>query len=96
MINANNLNHNFQILSKMRTLLAILIGTVCGITNLNQILAPIAFVVMQFFATGLIAVFSGNYRRYFNSMGELASGIPETTMMFICSWMLSYNLVYTL
>jgi hypothetical protein len=96
MVNVANLNHNFQTLSKMRTLLAILIGTVCGITNMNQILAPIAYVAFQLLATGLIAVTSGNYRRYFNNFGEIASGIPESVMMFICSWMLSYNLVYTL
>lgn len=96
MINMSNLAHNFTVLSRMRTLLALLIGTICGIVNCNQILAPLAYIVLQLAATAAFALASGNYRRYFNNLTEMASGIPEGVMMFICSWMLSYNLVYTL
>lgn len=96
MININSLAHNFTVLSRMRTLLALLIGAVCGIINCNQIVAPIAYIVIQLAATLVFGLAIGNYRRCFNSLTEVAAGIPESLMMFICSWMLSYNLVYTL
>lgn len=38
----------------------------------------------------------GNFKTYFNSMAEIASGIAESIMMFVSSWLVSYNLVYTL
>jgi len=80
----------------MRMLLALLIGTVCGIINCNQIVAPIAYMAIQLAATAVFAFAIGNYRRHFNNLTEVMSGIPEALMMFICSWMISYNLVYTL
>jgi len=76
MINVGNLTHNFTVLSRMRTLLALLIGTVCGIINCNQIVAPFAYVMFQLVATIVFAFALGNYRRHFNNLTEIASGIP--------------------
>ena len=76
MINVGNLAHNFTVLSRMRMLLALLIGTVCGIVNCNQIVAPLAYILFQLAATAVFVFATGNYRRHFNNLTEVASGIP--------------------
>lgn len=80
----------------MRVMTAILAGSICGILNMNQILAPFFFVGLQLLLTLLVIIATKNYRNYFNNLSEVSAGIVETTMMFICSWMISYNLVHHL
>ena len=77
-------------------MIAILIGVFCGIVNINQLTAALLYAVIQLLATPLIALSVKTHSNYFLSWTDILSGIAQSALMFLCSWMISYNLVYTL
>jgi hypothetical protein len=85
-----------QELSKIRLFIAILLGSISGILNLNQLIAPLIYFTIQLVVTPIITFKMKNYKDYFNNANELTSGITESILMFVCTWMITYNLVYTL
>lgn len=76
-------------------MIAILIGIFCGIINVNQILAVVLYAAVQVLVSPLILL-STDYKSNFVEKKDVLSGITGSILMFVCSWMISYNLVYTL
>lgn len=91
----HNHKHNMQVLTSTRTIVAILIGIFCGIINISQISAVGLYALIQLIVSPLI-LFTTNSSNNFVSKGDVFSGIAGALLMFVCSWMISYNLVYTL
>jgi hypothetical protein len=85
-----------QTLSSTRTVLSIVIGLFCGIINLNQLFAVVLYAVLQVAVSPLILFTLGNSKKYFLNKSDAFTGIAGSVLMFVCSWMISYNLVYTL
>ena len=85
-----------QNLTSTRTILAIFIGAFCGIVNMNQLLAVVLYAAIQLLVSPLILMSVGDHKNFFRQWSDVLGGIAGSVLMFVCSWMISYNLVYTL
>lgn len=85
-----------QNLSSTRTILAIFIGAFCGIVNMNNLLAIVLYAAIQLSVSPLILISVGDHKNFFRGWSDVLKGIPGSVLMFVCSWMISYNLTYTL
>ena len=92
----DNYKSNMKNLSSTRTMIAILVGVFCGIVNFNQLMAPLLYVGIQLVASPLILMLLQPSRNFFLNSSDVLSGIMQSALMFVCSWMIGYNLVYTL
>lgn len=90
-----NKKHNTQTLTSTRTVVAILVGVFCGIINASQLYAIGLYLAIQLIVSPLILL-STNHKSNFESKTDVLGGIAGSLLMFVCSWMISYNLVYTL
>jgi hypothetical protein len=54
------------------------------------------YAVLQIAVSPLILFTLGNSKKYFLNKSDAFTGIAGSVLMFVCSWMISYNLVYTL
>jgi len=51
---------------------------------------------MHVIVTGLIAIKIGDVGQFFMKKSDIFSGIGSGVLIFICAWMIVYNVVYTL
>ncbi len=71
-------------------------GIISGLLNVNQLLGPVVYIIMHIIITGLIAIKIGDTTQFFMKRMDIFSGIGSGVLIFLCAWMIVYNVVYTL
>ena len=71
-------------------------GIISGLLNVNQLLGPVVYIIMHIIITGLIAIKIGDTTKFFMKRMDIFSGIGSGVLIFLCAWMIVYNVVYTL
>ncbi len=87
---------NSKILERIRILISLLSGIVAGLLNVNQLLGPLIYFLMHALTTGLIVLKVKDTTQYFMKKSDVFSGIGSGVLIFLCAWMIVYNVVYTL
>lgn len=87
---------NGKTLERIRILVSLLSGIIAGLLNVNQLMGPIVYFIMHALITGLIVVKVKDPTEYFMKKADVFSGIGSGVLIFLCAWMIVYNVVYTL
>jgi hypothetical protein len=81
---------------RIRILVSLLSGIIAGLFNINQVLGPVVYLIMHVLMTGLMILKIGNVNKFFMKATDIFGGIGSGVLIFICAWMIVYNVVYTL
>lgn len=95
-INPKSMEYNMKVQEKMRILTSLLGGIISGVLNLNQLEGPLIYLGIHLVMTLLIAISVGSLERVFVKKSDVFSGISGGALIFICSWMIVFNIVYVL
>lgn len=95
-INPKHLIENSKTLERIRILVSLLSGILAGLLNVNQLMGPVVYIIMHLIITGLIVVKVKDTAQYFMKKTDVISGIGSGVLIFLCAWMIVYNVVYTL
>lgn len=95
-VNPKALVENGKTLERIRILVSLLSGIVAGLFNVNQLLGPIIYFLIHALTTGLIVVKVKDTTQFFMKKADVFSGIGSGVLIFLCAWMIVYNVVYTL
>ncbi len=87
---------NGKTLERIRILVSLLSGIIAGLLNVNQLIGPVVYFIMHILITGLIVVKVKDSTQFFMKKADIFSGIGSGVLIFICAWMIVYNVVYTL
>jgi hypothetical protein len=87
---------NTKTLERIRILVSLLSGIISGLINVPQLLGVIVYVLMHTLITVLIVIKVGDTSKYFMKKSDVFSGIGSGVLIFLCAWMIVYNVVYTL
>jgi hypothetical protein len=87
---------NSKTLERIRILVSLLSGILAGLLNINQLLGPLIYFLMHALITGLIVLKVKDTTQYFMKKADVFSGIGSGVLIFLCAWMIVYNVVYTL
>lgn len=63
---------------------------------MNQLLGPVVYIIMHTLITALIYFKVGDTGKYFMKKTDVFSGIGSGVLIFVCAWMIVYNVAYTL
>jgi hypothetical protein len=74
----------------------LLSGIIAGLINVNQLFGPLVYLVMQLLITILIIAKVGDTAKFFNKKWDVFNGMGAGVLIFVCAWMIVYNVVYTL
>ena len=77
-------------------MVSLLSGILAGLLNVNQLLGPLIYFLMHALITGLIVLKVKDTTQYFMKKTDVFSGIGSGVLIFLCAWMIVYNVVYTL
>lgn len=95
-MNPKHLGDNLKVLEKMRILSSILGGIISGILNLNQLEGPLMYFAFHLLMTLLIVLKVGSIDKIFVKKSDIFSGIGGGLLIFVCAWMIVFNVVYVL
>jgi hypothetical protein len=87
---------NSKTLERIRILISLLSGILAGLLNVNQLLGPLVYFLMHALITALIVFKVKDTTQYFMKKTDVFSGIGSGVLIFLCAWMIVYNVVYTL
>lgn len=87
---------NSKTLERIRILISLLSGILAGLLNVNQLLGPLVYFLMHAIITALIVFKVKDTTQYFMKKTDVFSGIGSGVLIFLCAWMIVYNVVYTL
>lgn len=87
---------NSKTLERIRILVSLLSGILAGLLNVNQLMGPVVYILMHAIVTGLMVVKIKDSAQYFMKRTDILSGIGSGVLIFLCAWMIVYNIVYTL
>lgn len=59
-------------------------------------MGPVVYIIMHALVTGLMVVKVKDTTQYFVKKADVFSGIGSGVLIFVCAWMIVYNIVYTL
>lgn len=59
-------------------------------------MGPVVYILMHAIVTGLMVVKIKDSAQYFMKRTDVLSGIGSGVLIFLCAWMIVYNIVYTL
>lgn len=83
-------------MERVHTLTSILAGVVAGLFNANLYSGIFAYLGFHLIMTLLIAGSLKKIENYFLKNTDLLGGLGSGVMVFLCGWIITYNLVYTL
>lgn len=87
---------NLKALEKMRILSSILAGVISGILNLNQLQGPTLYFSFHLLMTFLVALSTESVEKVFIKKSDVFTGIGGGLLIFVCAWMIVFNIVYVL
>lgn len=59
-------------------------------------MGPVVYIVMHCIVTGLMVLKVKDTTQYFMKKADVFNGIGSGVLIFLCAWMIVYNVVYTL
>lgn len=80
----------------MHTLISILAAVLAGLLNANLYGGIFAYLGLHLIMTLFIALKLKNIEKYFLKSTDLVSGLGSGVLVFLCIWIIVYNVVYTL
>ena len=80
----------------MHTLISILAAVLAGLLNANLYGGIFAYLGLHLIMTLFIALKLNNIQKYFLKSSDLVSGLGSGVLVFLCIWIIVYNVVYTL
>lgn len=76
---------------------SILAGVIAGLFNANLYSGIFVYLALHLFVTLLVVGgLKGGIDEYFMKKTELLGGLGAGVMVFLCGWIITYNVVYTL
>lgn len=95
-INLKFAAENFHVMERVHTLTSILAGVVAGLFNAGLYSGIFAYLALHLIITLLILATLKNSQDYFLKKTDLLGGLGSGIMVFLCGWIITYNVVYTL
>jgi len=84
-------------MERIHTLTSILAGVIAGLFNAGLFSGIFIYLLLHVFVTGgVVGGLKGNMEEYFVRRGELLGGVGAGVMVFLCGWIITFNVVYTL
>jgi len=83
-------------MERVHTLTSILAGAVAGLFNAGLYSGVFAYLALHLLITLLIVGALKNSGDYFLKKTDLLGGLGSGVMVFLCGWIITYNVVYTL
>ena len=83
-------------MERIHTLTSILAAVVAGLLNVNLYGGIIIYLGFHFAMMGLTSVKLGDLGRYFLKSSDIVMGLGSGVLVFLCVWIIVYNIVYTL
>jgi len=83
-------------MERINTLTSILAGIVAGLLNANLYSGILAYLGFHLIISLIIFGSLRDVESYFLKKVELFGGLASGVMVFLCGWIITFNLVYTL
>lgn len=83
-------------MNRIQTLTSILAGVVAGLFNAGLYSGIFSYLLLHMLITLMISVTLRRVEDYFLKKTDLLDGLASGFMVFLCLWIITYNLVYTL
>ena len=95
-INIRHVVENTHTMERMHTLTSILAGIIAGLFNTNLYSGIFTYMCFHLIMTLLILGSIGNAKKYFLKKADVLSGLGSGVPVFMCAWIIVFNVVYTL
>lgn len=95
-INLRHVAENSNLMERVHTLTSILAGAIAGLFNAGLYSGVFAYVAFHLIITLLIAGQLKKVENYFMKSTDMLGGLGSGVMVFLCGWIITYNVVYTL
>jgi len=59
-------------------------------------MGPVVYVCMHVLVTGIVVLQIGDVSKYFMKKFDIFGGVGSGVLIYLCAWMIVYNIVYTL
>lgn len=87
---------NASVMERINTLTSILAGVVAGLLNANLYSGILAYLGFHLIISLIIFGSLREIENYFLKKIEVFGGLASGVMVFLCGWIITFNLVYTL
>lgn len=95
-VNLRCIAENAHTLERVHTLTSILAGVIAGLFNANLYWGIFAYLALHLMVILLIAGSLSKVESYFMKKTDLLAGLGSGVMVFLCGWIITFNVVYTL
>lgn len=83
-------------MERVHTLTSILAGAIAGLFNAGLYSGIFAYLALHLLITVLIVAPFKSSQDYFLKKSDLFGGLGSGVMVFLCGWIITFNIVYTL
>lgn len=95
-VNIKHVVENNHVMERVHTLTSILAGVLAGVFNANLYMGLIAYISLHLIITLMIVGGIGDVQKYFLKKIDIVSGLGSGIPVFMCAWIIIFNIVYTL
>lgn len=95
-VNMKHIMHNTHTMERVHTLTSVLAGVIAGLFNTNLYSGLFTYIAFHLLMTLLVVIQLDKIQNYFLKLTDVLSGLTSGIMVFMCAWIIVYNLVYTL
>lgn len=95
-VNIRHVVENNLITERVHTLTSILAGALAGVFNADLYGGITAYVLLHLLVGLFIVGSIGDIDKYFLKKSDLAGGLGKGVPVFMCAWIIIFNVVYTL
>ena len=83
-------------MERIHTLTSILAAVVAGLLNVNLYGGIMIYLSFHFAIMGMTTLKLRDLSKYFLKSSDIVMGLGSGVLVFLCVWIIVYNLVYTL
>ena len=83
-------------MERIHTLTSILAAVMAGLLNVNLYGGIIIYLGLHLVMMGLTSMKLKDLNKYFLKSSDVAMGLGSGVLVFLCVWIIVYNVVYTL
>ena len=95
-INLKHIAQNIHTMERIHTLTSVLAGVIAGILNTNLYSGIFTYLFFHILMSALVSLKVDKINNYFLKKSDLLNGLGSGVLVFICCWIIIYNIVYTL
>lgn len=95
-INIKHVVENTHTMERMHTLTSILAGIIAGLFNTNLYSGIFTYLCLHLLMTVFVMGSIGDVSKFFLKKIDIVSGIGSGVPVFMCAWIIIFNIVYTL